>query len=86
MVLTFCKELAMAMLSSGRGISNVIDCTVRLLEDSVADFVIKNGGWVGTVLGKYISLLQLSYANDREQNLYLALQNKKTEKSYTLYI
>ena len=46
MVLTFCKGLALAMISKNKSIGRLFDSTVEMFADSFAEFVIRQGGWV----------------------------------------
>lgn len=46
-MLMFSQQVAWNMLQHGHDrLGNIVDNTTRFIEDHVADFIIRNGGWV----------------------------------------
>jgi len=43
----FCQRLVYMLLRHGlRGIGGVVELTAELIEDTAANYIINNGGWV----------------------------------------
>ena len=47
LTLLLCQRLVYSLLLRGlRGIGDVVELTAKLIEDSAANYIINNGGWV----------------------------------------